>query len=235
MKTFRCLILEDEPLATEILTDYVSQVPFLELAGSFTHALAVLAPIQQGNIDLIFLDLHLPGLKGFDFLRTLHRPPKVIVTTAYHEYALEGYELDIVDYLLKPVDFPRFLKAVNKFQLLQVPTSTKSGNTSAIQEEPLFFSENRKNIRLLPSEIIFAESRKDYVVLHTDRSEIITKSTLQDLCGRLPAGMFLRIHRSFVVALSAIRSYSTTEINTGKQTLPIGRSYREQVRAVMGR
>ncbi len=232
MKQYRCLIVEDEPLAAEILSDYVEQVPFLTLAGVCTHGLQAIEYLQAEAVDLLFLDLHLPGLKGFDFLRTLRQRPKVIVTTAYHQYALEGYELNVLDYLLKPVAFPRFLMAVNKLLEQVGSTATVAHQPSPIlpeKEAALFFAENRKQVRLFPSEITYLESQKDYVMVHTDTRTISTKSTLHDLTVKLPADQFMQIHRSFVVNITRINAFSLTEVELGSKLLPIGRSYRKQV------
>lgn len=233
MKVLNCLIIEDEPIATEILTDYIQQVAFLNLVGNCTSAIEAIAPIRKGLADVLFLDLHLPGIKGFDFLRSLAKPPQVIVVSAYHQYALEGYELNIVDYLLKPVTFTRFLKAVQKLPASSVTKA--SSNLSEERETPLYFSENRKQVRVLPSEIIFLESQKDYVQLHTLTRTVTTKSTLQRIYEQLPVNEFLRIHRSFVVALSKIVAFSQSEIELPTQTLPIGRNYKAQVQEVLKR
>lgn len=218
MPKINCLIVEDEPLAAELIADYVNQVPHLALSGICHKATDALEKIRQKSVDLLFLDLHLPGIKGFDFLRTLSDPPKVIVTTAYHQYALEGYDLDVVDYLIKPIEFPRFLKAVNKLDNLaeSVPTSV---------EKPITFTSNRKKIPVLPSEIFYVESQKDYVNIHLEGRIVRSKMTLQSVEAFLPALLFLRIHKSFIVSLKKIEAYKTQSVMICGVTLPIGRNY----------
>lgn len=229
MAKTRCLIIEDEPLAAEVISDYIEQLPFLELVGVCHSATQGLTLLQKSEIDLIFLDLHLPGIKGFDFIRTLRKPPQIIVTTAYHEYALEGYSLDIIDYLLKPIDFPRFLKAVNKVQK-PVPVTSESGITEEPKEEVVLLKEGRNNIPVVLSEITFIEGQRDYVLVNTSDRTVKTKSTLSAIEERLSGGDFIRIHKSFIVSRKAITAFSKTRLTVGEKELPVGRKYAEVVR-----
>jgi DNA-binding LytR/AlgR family response regulator len=217
----RCLIIEDEPLATEILQDYVAQVPFLKLVGTFPNALAALESIHANNIDLLFLDIHLPGLKGLDFLKTLKDPPAVILTTAYHQYALQSYELSVVDYLLKPIEFSRFLDAVNKVPRTKVNTS--SGKAS------LVIHRDKKTIIISTDDILYLESQKEYVKIHCREITHITKAALSALEEELDTIKFLRVHRSFIVAVKKITAYSATEVEVDSKALPIGGNYRDMV------
>lgn len=228
MDKTRCLIIEDEPLAAEVISDYMAELPFLELVEVCHSATHGLAALQKNEIDLIFLDLHLPGIKGFDFIRTLRNPPQVIVTTAYHEYALEGYSLDIVDYLLKPVDFPRFLKAVNK---VQKPTEEADPTRTQKEqkEEVVLLKEGRNNIPVVLSEITYIEGQRDYVLVNTSSQTVKTKSTLSAIQERLSHGDFIRIHKSFIVARKAITAFSRTKLMVNGKELPVGRKYAEVV------
>ncbi len=217
-----CLIVEDEPLAAEVLQDYIQQVPYLQWVGTCSDALYALEYLQKEKIDVLFLDIHLPRLKGLDFLRTLANPPKVILTTAYHEYALQGYELNVLDYLLKPVEFSRFLAAVNK---LQQPAPVASPEvvrkTLAIQTE-------KRKVLLPVDEILFVESMKEYVRIHTLSKAYITKVGISKLEEELGSG-FLRVHRSFLVAINRIHAYDAAELEIGGKLIPIGRNYKDNV------
>lgn len=215
-----CLIIEDEPLAADILQDYVKQVPHLQLKAICTDALVALEALQQHTIDLIFLDIHLPGLKGLDFLRTLKNPPAVILTTAYHEYALQGYELNVVDYLLKPIEFTRFVEAVNK---------VKAGIPASNQQEFLSIQSDKKTIIIPVNEIIYVESQREYVKIQTLHQTYTTKYSLTKMEEELNPALFLRVHRSFIIALSKIKSYSAHEMDVAGKLIPIGGNYREGV------
>ncbi|NUN99168.1 MAG: response regulator transcription factor [Saprospiraceae bacterium] len=222
----RCLIIEDEPLAAEILSDYIRDAPGLELAGVCSDALFALEFLQRERVDVLFLDIHLPKLKGLDFLKTLSHPPQVILTTAYHEYALEGYELAVTDYLLKPIEFSRFLKAVQK---LQHPVAQiEPLPAPQTPERPAyFFNVGKKRVKVYFDEILYAESLKEYVRIFLPGRSVVTKMQLGELESLLGSAGFVRIHRSFLVAKSKIDAYSATEVEVGGKTLPIGRSYRE--------
>lgn len=228
MKPLQCLVLEDEPIAAEIIKDYIAQVPFLQFLSHCTGATEAAGLLRAQPIDVLFLDLHLPGLKGFDFLRALPRPPQVIVTTAYRDYALESYELGVVDYLMKPVEFSRFLKAVNKLEL----------PTVAAQREPdliLHLKEGQRQVPVRASEILFLESQRDYVLFHLVGRQVKTKATLTSLEGQLPADEFLRIHRSFIVSVRRVTGYTPNQIEIEGSTLPIGRNYKQLALAQLQR
>ena len=220
-----CLILEDEPLAAEILSDYIRDAPGLELAGVCSDALFALEFLQRQPVDVMFLDIHLPKLKGLDFLKTLSHPPQVILTTAYHEYALEGYELAVTDYLLKPIEFNRFLKAVQK---LRHPVAQEAlPATQPTERAAHFFNVGKKRVKVYFDEILYAESLKEYVRIFLPDRSVVTKMQLGELESLLGDGGFVRIHRSFLVAKSKITAYAATEVEIAGKTLPIGRSYRE--------
>jgi len=229
MEKYNCIIIEDEPLAAEILQEYVADIPFLTLKNTYSDALQALKDLRNNDIDLIFLDINLPKLKGFDFLQTLRNPPHIIITTAYHEYALQGYELNVVDYLLKPIEFSRFLKAVNKLKMIN---SVKS-YTSTVFIPPgnnyMFVNTSKKKVKLYFDDILYIESLKEYIKVYTADKMIITKYQLGQMEEQLPKGDFLRIHRSFIVAKEKIEAFTSSDIEIGNKQLPIGRSYKELV------
>lgn len=224
-----CLIVEDEPLAATILEDYVRQVPYLRLTGRCADAMQALEALQEAPVDVLFLDIHLPGLKGLDFLRSLQYPPQVILTTAYHEYALESYDLNAVDYLLKPIDFERFIRAVQK---LKRPTATATA--IATHRSFQFFNVNKKMVRVWLDEIQYVESLKEYVrIFLPGGKSIMTKMQLGELEKSLEGFGFLRVHRSFIVALRHIEAFTATEVTAGGKEIPVGRQYKEEVAKVL--
>lgn len=230
----RCLVVDDEPPAREILRRYIEQVPGLQLAGECGNALQAFAFLQQQTVDLIFLDIRMPQLNGNDFLKTLKFPPKVIFTTAFAEYALEGYELDAVDYLLKPIQFDRFLKAVNKAYQL-----TQAKNEQFLQEEKksdsfVYFRADRKMIKVMLRDILFIESMKDYIKVLTAGGTIITKQSISSVEAMLPEREFVRVHRSYIVSIAHIRSFTSELIEIDKAEVPIGKLYRNEVLKMLG-
>ncbi|MCB0522009.1 MAG: response regulator transcription factor [Lewinellaceae bacterium] len=230
MSLLRCLIVEDEPLAAEGLEEYIRQTPLLELAGTCPDALAALDFLKKHPVDVLFLDIHLPKLKGLDFLKTLQHRPQVILTTAYHQYALEGYELDVVDYLLKPFGFPRFLAAVNKLKTTAQPGSLQSAAPISPNRPFRFFNENKRQVKVYYDEILYVESLKEYVKIYlAGGKKVVTKFQIGEFEDLLKAGNLLRIHRSFLVAKDKIEAFSAHEIEVGGEKLPVGRSYKMQV------
>ncbi len=224
MEKLQCVIIEDEPLAAEVLKDYISQVPFLEADVHFADAISAMAYLKNHKADIIFLDIHLPKLKGNAFAKMLEPTAAIIFTTAYHEYALEGFELNAVDYLLKPIEFSRFIQAVNKAATRQQQAKTPSPE---IGKNGLFVSSNKKRVRVNYADILYIESLKEYVKIHTGNGKwLLTKLQLGQLETQLP-GDFVRIHRSYIVSRSRIDAYSAIEVEIGKAKLPIGRNYRE--------
>jgi DNA-binding LytR/AlgR family response regulator len=214
-----CLIIDDEPLAREILRQHIQGVEALELAGSCNNAVEAISFLQQYTVDLLFLDIQMPQLLGTNFIRTLKNPPKVIFTTAYRKYAVEGFELDAVDYILKPISFQRFLKAVNKvLQKNVAPEPVVSANENHPESNSLFlyFRADRKMVKIFFHEILFIESLKDYIKIVTTNKAIVTKYVLYTLEKMLPPGEFLRIHRSYIVAINKIDSYNAENIQIAK-------------------
>jgi two-component system, LytTR family, response regulator len=227
MSKITCIIVEDEPLAAKVLGDYVSQVPFLQLQGTFKDAILATEYLRDNSVDLIFLDIHLPKLKGMAFLKTLSHQPSVIVTTAYHQYAVEGFNMNVTDYLLKPFDFERFLVAVNKVRTGQVdkPESIESVET----KDYLFLNVQKKKVKILFSEIAYIESQREYIRIVTTKKEYLSKMSTHEIEDLLPGHLFKRIHRSFIVSLKKIDSYTAETVEVNGVSLPIGRGYRDVI------
>lgn len=233
MQLYNCIIVEDEPLAAEVLQDYISQVPFLHLKGICTDALFAMEFLQKEKTDLLFLDIHLPKLKGLDFLKTLSNPPKVIITTAYHEYALQGYEHNVLDYLLKPVEFSRFLMAVNKLNSKPEKAITRVAEPVRQEREFIFFNVSKKMVRIFLDDILYIESLKEYIRVVTKDKSILTKFQLGQIEEILSKNNFIRVHRSFIVAKDKIDAYTATDIEINNKQIPVGRSYKEVVQSLM--
>jgi two-component system, LytTR family, response regulator len=227
MQKIKCIIIEDEPLAVKVLIDYIMQLPYLELMATFREALSAGNYLQQEKPDLVFLDIHLPKIKGLAFLRTLTNPPAVIVTTAYHQYALEGFELSVTDYLMKPISFSRFLAAVNKAsKFIALPNGHAQPDEKTVAS--IFLTINRKKVRLVLDEILYIESRKEYVEIHTTNNTLVCKMGTSELEKLLPPGKFKRIHRSFIVSADKITAYSKENIEIRGKIIPIGKNFRKQ-------
>jgi DNA-binding LytR/AlgR family response regulator len=231
----KCIIVDDEPLAIEILESYVTKVEQLKLAGTFRNAVSAFTFLQQQPVDLIFLDIQMPKLSGIDFLKTLKNPPKVIFTTAFRDYAIEGFELEVADYLLKPIPFERFLKAVAKVlpqPVAPMPVTVSRGDAS---DNYVYFKVDKKMVKTRMAEILYIESIKDYVKVRTLEKEIVTQQKISYLEESLPQEQFIRIHRSFIVNREKIDAYSATDIEIGKHHIPIGRNYKNDVMKLLGR
>jgi len=233
MQKYSCIIVEDEPLAAEVLEDYIKQVPFLQLKGICSDAIYAMDMLQKEKIDLIFLDIHLPKLKGFDFVKALKNPPQVIITSAYQEYALQGYELNVVDYLLKPIEFSRFLMAVNKLKQSVAPVSPAAHVTARPERLHLFFNVSKKKVRVYLDEILYIESMKEYIRIVTRDKTILTKFQIGQIEELLARNNFLRVHRSFIVAKDKIEAFTATDVEVNGKPIPIGRSYKELVVSVL--
>ena len=234
MLKYNCLIVEDEPLSAEILTDYIRQVPFLELRSVCADAIYAMELLQKEKIDLLFLDIHLPKLKGMEFLESLRNPPRVIIVSAYKDYALHAFELNVVDYLLKPIRFSRFLKAVNK---LNQPFDTKPAPIAADSRERtyFFFSVGKKKVKVFLDEILYIESLREYIRITTLEKNILTKFQLSAIEELLSKNNFIRIHRSFIVAKDKISAFTATDIEINNKQIHIGRSYKELVISLLER
>ena len=228
-KTIRCLVVDDEPPAREILSRYIREVGTLQLVAECGNALQAFAVLQHQPVDLLFLDIRMPQLNGNDFIKTIKNPPKVIFTTAFPDYALEGYELDVVDYLLKPVPFDRFLKAVNK----AFPSGTSPAQTTTTidkkNEAFVYFRVDRKMVKVMLQDILYIESMKDYIKIFTPAGTLITKQSISSVEEMLPEKEFARVHRSYIVSLNSIKTFTPELIEIGKTCIPIGKLYRGEV------
>jgi two-component system, LytTR family, response regulator len=225
MSKIKCIIIEDEPLAIKVLADYVSQTPFLELQATFKDAILATGWLRNNTTDLIFLDIHLPKLKGMAFLKTLTHPPAVIITTAYHQYAVEGFDMNVTDYLLKPFEFERFLVAVNKVKTAQ--TEKDKTIEAAEAKDFIFLNVQKKKVKILFSEIVYIESQREYIRIITTKKEYISKISTHEIESLLPANLFKRIHRSFIISISKIESYTAEMVEVNGVSIPIGRDYRD--------
>lgn len=232
MLKYSCIIVEDEPLAAEVLTDYINQVPFLELKAVCSDAIYAMEVLQREKIDLIFLDIHLPKLKGLEFLESLKHPPAIIITSAYNDYALQAFDLNVVDYLLKPIRFNRFLKAVNKLKQQQDAGAPSSQHNPG-ERLYIFFNVGKKRVKIYLDEILFIESLREYVRISTKEKSILTKFQLSEIEEMLAKNNFLRIHRSFIVAKDKVDAFTATDVEVSGKQIPIGRSYKELVISVL--
>jgi two-component system LytT family response regulator len=225
MSKIKCIVVEDEPLAVKVLTDYISNVPFLSLQGTFKDAILATDYLRTNGVDLIFLDIHLPKLKGMAFLRTLSSPPSVIVTTAYYQYAVEGFNLNVTDYLLKPFEFERFPVAVTKVKTAKAEQEKSNDRKEA--RDFIFLNVQKKKVKILFSEIVYIESQREYIKIATTKKEYISKISTHEIEELLPSHLFKRIHRSFIVSTSKIESYTADMVEVNGISLPIGRGYKD--------
>ena len=227
MSNIRCIVIEDEPLATKILSAYIARVPFLELKESFKNALQALDFLRTHKVDLIFLDIHLPQLKGMDFLKSLSDPPAVIVTTAYHQYAVEGFELNVTDYLLKPFAFERFLVAVNK--VMKSSPDLKNAEKDA-RKGSLYLNVQKRKVKVMMDDILYIESQREYVKVVTSKNQYTSKIGTNEIEALLPSGAFLRIHRSYIVSIDKIGSFTNEMVEINGIEIPVGREYKDNIR-----
>lgn len=232
--TIQCLVVDDEPLARDVLRRYVENVPSLTLCGECGNAIEAMSFLQHHKVELLFLDIHMPQIKGIDLLKIISHPPKVIFTTAHAEYALEGYDLDAVDFLLKPIQFERFLKAVSKaFQFVKPPGNFLPTEESK-KEAYIYLRADRKMVKVLLQDIFYVESMKDYVKVYTDKGTVITKQSITAMEAMLPEQSFIRTHRSFIASVDKIKSFTNELIEIEKAEIPIGKLYRNNVMKVLG-
>jgi DNA-binding LytR/AlgR family response regulator len=228
-----CLIVEDEPLARNLLTEYVKKVPYLNLVKACSGALEAMEALRTNPVDLMFLDVQMPELTGIAFLKSLQKKPLVVLTTAYSEYALEGYELDITDYLLKPITFERFLKAVDKAsQRLSnpAPVTAEKPTPDPPTSTFIFVKDGTKLVKINWNDILYVEGLKDYVTIHTRSQKVISLQRLKVLEEQLPAEKFIRVHNSFIIALDAIDSVHKDKIQIGAALIPVGDTYKKTFR-----
>jgi len=229
MKT-KCIIVDDEPLARELIRGYVKKLENFEIMEECSNAMEAMETLRKNNIDLMFLDIKMPQLSGLDFLKTLRNPPKVIITTAYSQYAIEGFELDVVDYIMKPVTFERFFKAVNKYFALRSSQDVSVENENGISDHAfIYVKENKKIIKIYLKEIHFIEGLNEYIRIHTDNRRVVVKNSLQAIEKKLPPEQFIRVHKSYIVSIPRIRAFNATTIELENAKVRIGRNYKNQV------
>lgn len=230
MSKINCVAIDDEPFALEIMADDIQKISFLNLVGTFSNPMDAWELIKQGKVDLIFLDIQMPVISGTQFLRSLPTPPMVIFTTAYQQYALEGYDLDVVDYLLKPIPFDRFLKAVNKAEELFRLRSKEQHNLPVVEDVNFFFIYSEyKQIKIYFEDVLYVEGLKDYVKIYVKQQSkpILTRMNLKMMATKLSPQLFCRVHHSFIVALDKISAFQKTKLLIGEKEIPIGRKFAE--------
>ncbi len=231
----RTIIVDDEPLAIEILEAYIMKMPNMNLIAKCSNALEANEVLRTEDIDLMFLDIEMPMMLGTDFLKSLKDPPQIIFTTAYPEFAVQGFELNALDYLLKPISLDRFIKAVNKVVVRYEPSMSSKEYSKSL--DYIFVKADKKLVKINFSEIIYIEGLKDYVLIHTDQSRIITLQTMKSLEEKLPMELFIRAHRSYIVNLNRIKAIigNTIEVLEKDQIkqLPIGKNYKDEIEVMI--
>lgn len=241
----RCIAVDDEPLALQLLTDYIRKVPFLELVAACEDAFQAARSLQENSVDLIFMDIQMPGLTGLQFIQSLARRPMIILVTAYKKFATEGFDLDVVDYLVKPVGLDRFMKACYKAQELhQLRTAATTpaiapaaGASPTPAPEYFFVNSDYSLVKVQFSDIIWIEGSGDYVKIHLHSAPrpLLVRTNAKTLEGELPAEKFLRIHKSYIIAIAAITAIRKNSVFIGELELPVGDTYRETLRRITGR
>lgn len=226
MKKWKCMIVDDEPVAIRIIRQHLEKLGNYEIAGTSTNAMEAFEFLGHNEVDLLLLDIEMPELNGLDLYRTLKNPPGLILVTAHRDYAVEGFEVNAIDYLMKPVSFARLLSALQRFENQSSEAGTDYGT---LQKTSLFVTVDRIKKRLNLEDILYIEGMKDYVQIRTKTEKIVTRETMTDMERQLPSGKFLRIHRSFIINVEEIKTVSYDEIMVGSETLPVGRTYRNDV------
>ena len=225
-----CVIIDDEPLAREGLADYVKEIDFLKLTGTCTNPVELISLLNRQSVDLIFLDIQMPKMTGIDFLKIFEKPPLVIITTAYPGFALEGFQLNVLDYLLKPITFDRFVKSANKAREQQLLINRASADPSAKPDSPYVFVKcGNKYEKIYVDEILFIEGMQNYVTIYTDKSKYITLLNLKSLEQELDTKAFIRVHKSYLVAVRKIDAIEGNEIFIQSHRIPISRNHRDDI------
>ena len=234
--TLTCLIVDDEPMARNLLSEYVQKIPFLHLEKTCASPIEALSVLHQKNIDILFLDVQMPEITGIGLLKALTKKPYIVLTTAYSEYAIEGYELDVMDYLLKPITFERFFKAVEKAAIrLKSQPITPPAEPQDVQQAPspdfIFIKDGTSLVKVRLADILYIEGMKDYIAIHTPAKKIVVLHRLKNMEALLPAERFIRIHNSYIVALDAIDTIQKERVQIGKTFLPISDTYQKAFKA----
>lgn len=236
MKT-KCLIVDDEPLALKVIESHIRKIPNLEIVNSCCNAVEAFDVLLHKHIDLVFLDVQMPEITGIDLLKSLKKAPAIIFTTAYRDFALEAYELDVIDYLLKPIAFERFFKSISKYYQWKGDNDLVikgGGNSNHLEDSFVYVRSDRKVLKILVGDILFVESLKDYVKIHMEHDVVITREKISVLEEKLPEDQFIRTHRSFLVASKSIKAFTAETIEIKNHEIPIGRTYKNSVLSFLG-
>jgi two-component system, LytTR family, response regulator len=223
-----CIVVDDEPLAREAMKLNIKELPNLDLIGSFDSALKANEFLQENDVDLMFLDIEMPGISGLEFIKSLKNPPHIILTTAYPQYAVEAFELEVIDYLLKPVKMERFLKSVNKVEAMLRSHSQREIIPAEVNDDFIFVKSERKYIKLNFSDIYFIEGLKDYVIIHANKGKYMTAMNVKTVLNKLPRSIFFRTSKSYIINVNHIDEIDGEDVIIQDSKIPIGRSYREK-------
>ncbi len=229
MNILNCIAIDDEPLALTVIEEYITKIPFLNLEGKFTNAHEAAIVIQNSKPDILFLDIQMPEIKGTDFIKTLIYKPAIILTTAYEEYAVEGYSLDVTDYLLKPIPFDRFLQAINKAARI-INTKEK---TQEIQKDYFFVKTGYKSVKINFNDIVYIEGSREYVTIFTESNKHLQLDTLKNMEALLPKKKFIRVHKSYIINTDYLQAYYGNTIEINHMEIPVGRAYKESVQKLI--
>lgn len=231
MQPLNCLIIEDEPLAANVLKAYIETLPDLALAGICHDVFSATKTLHENKIDLLFVDINLPKVNGLDFIKSLNGNYQIILTTAYHQYALDGFNLNVVDYLLKPIELSRFMQAINKV-FEKIKPSYSEEKIATDKRSFYFFNVDKKQVKIFADEILYIESLKDYVRIHTKDKRAVTKFQIGELEKHLNDSRFIRIHKSFIINSEKITSLSASEVELESFHIPIGRTYKNSLQGL---
>ncbi len=221
----KCIIIDDEPLAISVIESFIKEFKNIEIIGTFNNPLEALPIIEQNDIDAIFLDINMPRMNGLEFLKSLQEYPQVIITTAYKEYALESYELEVLDYLVKPISFNRFLKSVNKLTARLISNKKLQPTREFKQSPHIFLKVDKKLVKILLEDILYIESLKDYIRVCTIEDNYMSHKSLSSISEELPSENFIRIHKSYTIAIDKVKSIEGNLVEIGEKRIPIGRNY----------
>ncbi|MBP2833001.1 response regulator transcription factor [Aquimarina sp. U1-2] len=228
--SIKCIIIDDEPLAIKVIESHLSEFKNIELIDTFNNPLDALQTIESGNINAVFLDINMPGMSGLDFIKNSRHKYHIIITTAYREYAVESFELDVLDYLVKPIPFNRFLKTINKLNQVLNQNHSKNNEYLGNKDPFIFLKVDKKLVKIVLKDILFIESLKDYIKVITNQENYLVHKSLTGITEELPASNFIRVHRSYTIAIDKIKSVEGNLIEIGTKKIPIGRNYVKHVK-----
>jgi len=226
----KCIIIDDEPFAIKVIESHLASFKNIELLGSFSNPIDALEIIEQGQVDAIFLDINMPGMNGLDFIKNSRHNYQIIITTAYREYAVESFELDVLDYLVKPIPFNRFLKTINKLHQIINNSQANNGDYIANKEPFIFLKVDKKLVKILLKDILYIESLKDYIKVITTHGNYLVHKSLTGMTEELPNSNFMRVHRSYTIAIDKIKSVEGNLVEIDSKRIPIGRNYVKHVK-----